>query len=222
MSLGDAVPLAPRFRESHAQERKFFPMTPHQPQRSDPFVLDPTDIDPADSWPTMPDPATDPWAAPTQPLSTPTRYGYGHRPPRDWREGQADRAWQRDLDREVNRLQQRLRQLDAEEAAISAQIAALPQPASWITRLIIASTVSAVILIALAVYPALIIPAILILLIVARMRRHRGWRFRQRNAWANQERFRLESRWSGLVAERATVQANLTAIQAQLAALPQP
>lgn len=227
MSVGDSAPCASLSPASGAQKGKVFPIMAHQSQRPDPFANDPV-ADPS-SWPT--DSATGPLPGPTQSMPQPSRYGYDHQPRQEnWREAQDDRAQQReqarerrrDLERETFRLQQRLRQLDAEEAVISAQLAALPQPALWLARLIIALVVVAALIAALAVYPALVVPVIGVLLVVARMNRRRKWHSRQRHGWAGQERFRLESRWSGMVAERTALSAQLAAMQAQLTSLSQP
>lgn len=213
------------------------------PWQPDPNANAPMPSEVWDRWPSSPTwepirPSPQPSGArpiPEQaigPEPSPTRRGYDNQQ-RDWQEEREDRARQREqerdarlhwrnLQREVFQLQQQLRRLDAEESVISAQLAALPQPASPITRLILACVVVAAILAALAFYPILLVPLIVVLLIVAKAGRHARVLARQRRAWAEQERFRLESRWSGIVAERAAMQAQLKAIQAQLTVLFQP
>lgn len=172
------------------------------------------------SWPTLPDPATGPL-----PLPAPTRRGYGNTGQRDWqrerdeqeeeRERQRDvRQRQRERQREADQIAQHLRRLDAEEAAISAQMAALPS-SSPITRLVVALAILAAIIGLGTFYPVFLVPLIVVLLIAVRAGRHSRGLARQRRAWANQERIRLQGRWNALVAERGALVAQLTALQSQ-------
>lgn len=134
----------------------------------------------------------------------------------------AQRLRQDALRREEVRLEQQLRRLDAEEAAISAQWAALPLPPSPLMRILIALMVLGGIVALVLYYPIVLVPLIVVLLTLAKARWRHRWESRQRNVWARQERDRLESRWRGIVTERAVVGQQLASIKSELSQLVLP
>jgi hypothetical protein len=180
----------------------------------------------------------------TVPLSTPQSTGRRSSQNRNWqRQGEErecergrpreERAWQREQEyaerlrqdafrREEVRLEQQLRRLDAEEAAISAQWAALPLPPSPLMRILIALVVLGSIIALVLSYPILLVALIVVLLTMAKARRRHRWISRQRHVWARQERDRLESRWSGIVTERAVIEQQLASIKSELSQLVLP
>lgn len=172
---------------------------------------------------------------PTQRRSSQNRNWQGQGEERERERGRPreERAWQREqehtqrlrqdaLRREEVRLEQQLRRLDAEEAAISAQWAALPLPPSPLMRILIALVILGSLVALVLSYPILLVPLIVVLLTMAKARRRHRWGSRQRHVWARQERDRLESRWNGIVTERAVIGQQLTSIKSELSQLVLP
>jgi len=178
--------------------------------------------DPA-SWPTMPEPITGP-------LPPPTRRGYGsNRSAReDWRELRVQRdqvrnaqqrreyLWRRQFDLQLER-----QRLAAEEQALQQQWDALPRPASRLLRLLIALVLLAAILAGIVLYPAVLIPLALVLLVVGGVRRRRRLAFRPHdNQWAERERYRIQSRIAWIDARNAAIAQEEQVLSSELLALP--
>ena len=221
-------------------------MTQHHPAGNTNHRQPDPNANPSDpaSWPTMPDPATGPLPSPL-PLPTPTQRGYGQGP-RDWQQEREERDRQREQEREAREEERRQQlrrdylwrkqfdlrlerqRLDAEEQSLKLAWDALPQPASRLVRLLITLAILAIIIAALAFYPALLIPLIVVLFIVGRLRRQRSFSPRPPdNPWAERERYRIQSRIAWIDARVAAIAQEEQAISYELLALtaqrhPQP
>ncbi|SRR5579883_1241120 len=184
-----------------------------------PFALPQQEQEESAGWPAPGWPASAgnrrpvPLPVPTPPTGAGKRHGCDYEHRRQARERQAA------LRRQQEALQHQLWRLDAQEAAISAQWAALPQPPSPLMRIVVALAVLGSLVALLHFFPLLLVPLIVVLLIMAKARRYQPPRARSRHGWAKQERERLESRWHGIAAERAVLRQQLASIQSELSLL---
>jgi hypothetical protein len=84
--------------------------------------------------------------------------------------------------------------LDGEEQSLQQAWDTLPQPALRLSRLLIMLVMIAGSIMLVVLYPALVIPLIIILLIIAKGRRRHRWQPGPRADWVAQERYRIQSR----------------------------
>ena len=173
----------------------------------------------AEGWPTMPEPITGP-------LPMPTQRGDGNRSPHEDRRQQREQEhsqqqrreylWRRQFDLQLER-----QRLAAEEQALQQQWDALPRPASRLLRLLIALVLLAAILAGIVLYPAVLIPLALVLLVVGGVRRRRRLAFRPHdNQWAERERYRIQSRIAWIDARNAAIAQEEQVLSSELLALP--